>query len=265
MSQARHYHARNATDPGPYRPEPDALARIRVVLVATAQARNIGSVARAMKVMGLNRLSLVNPVNFPHQDAIDLAAGASDILETAHVCSSLAEALGDCAVVFGASARRREIPLPEFGPRAGAEHAVGLAQAGAQIALVFGAETAGLSNQELEQCQYLLQIPANPAFASLNLAAAAQIVCYEIRLAALSAAPYQPRHIPAAHAEFEHFFTHLVNTAEQARFFANKTPETAQSYLRRMFQRMQGTNAELAMLRGLLSQLQKAMRQQTTL
>lgn len=259
MNSSQH-NARNATDPGPRRSEPEALTHIRVVLVNTAQARNIGSVARAMKVMGLQHLVLVNPAHFPHQDAIDLAAGAHDVLENARVCDSLAAALSDCVAVYGASARRREIPLPEFTPRAGAEHAAEIAQSGAPIALVFGAETAGLSNQELAQCQYLLQIPANPAFASLNLAAAVQIMCYELRLASLSAPPYQPKHIPATHTEFEQFFSHLTQTAEQAQFFANKTPETAQMHLRRLFQRMNGSSAELAMLRGLLAQLQKHMR-----
>lgn len=259
MSEHRRHNARNATDPGPQRAEPEALACIRIVLVKTAQARNIGSVARAMKVMGLQHLVLVNPVHFPHQDAIDLAAGAQDVLENARVCTSLEQALSDCVAVYGASARRREIPLPEFAPRAGAEHAAALAQSGAPIAFVFGAETAGLTNQELEQCQYLLQIPANPGFASLNLAAAVQIMSYELRLACLSAPPYQPKHLPAGHAEFEQFFAHLVRTAEQAQFFANKNPDTAQTHLRRLFQRMSGTSAELTMLRGLLGQLQKHM------
>lgn len=259
MSTNQRHNARNATDPGPKRAEPEALAHMRVVLVNTAQARNIGSVARAMKVMGLQQLVLVNPAHFPHQDAIDLAAGAHDVLENARVCSNLADALSDCVAVYGASARRREIPLPEFTPRAGAEHAAEMASASAKVAFVFGAETAGLTNEELALCQYLLQIPANPTFASLNLAAAVQIMCYELRLASLSAPPYQPKHIPAPNAEFEQFFAHLTRTAEQAQFFANKTPGTAQMHLRRVFQRMNGSSAELAMLRGLLAQFQKHM------
>jgi tRNA (cytidine32/uridine32-2'-O)-methyltransferase len=256
----KYINARNATDPGPLREEPACLSRVRVVLVATLHARNIGSVARAMKVMGLQRLVLVKPQQFPHKDARDLAVGAEDLLEQAVVVDTLSEAIADCVAVYGASARRREIPLPEFTPRAFAEHAVLTANADAEVALLLGPEAAGLDNAALAQCQYLVQIPANPAFASLNLAAALQILSYELRLAALQERVYQPRHIPAANAEFEQFFTHFLATATEARFFANKNVEISSTQLRRVMQRMAASSAEVKMLRGLLSQLQLRMR-----
>ena len=264
------HNARNATDPGPARAEPESLAQVRIVLVETQQPRNIGSTARAMKAMGLSKLVLVNPAKFPHKDANDLAAGADDVLQAAQVTTSLKDALVGCISVYGASARRRQIYLPECTPRAAAEAAIAsLApdfetdQNSAEIpevAFVFGSEPAGLDNDAILQCQQLLQVPANPGFASLNLASAVQIVCYELRLAALAGSIYQPKHRPAAVEEFGSFFAHLMQTAEQADYFANKNVEVSSAQLLRIFQRCNATQLELRMLRGLLSQLQYRMR-----
>jgi tRNA (cytidine32/uridine32-2'-O)-methyltransferase len=281
---------RNATDPGPKSAEPSALAQVRIVLVETAHARNIGSVARAMKVMGLTRLVLVRPERFPHKDANDLAAGADDVLRDAVVVAQLADAVADCAAVYGASARRRLIAVPEFTPRQAAEHAMAIAgstehgmqnklefevlprqntsaqrapdiapETAPEIAFVFGSEAAGLDNAALENCQYLLQVPANPAFASLNLAAAVQIVAYELRLASAGVI-YQPRHVAAPAHEFEQMFQQLIAAAEQANYFGNKNAAITRSQLLRLFQRLQGSSPELKMLRGLLSQFQFKMR-----
>ena len=274
MAASKNINARNATNPGPIKREPDALARIRIVLVDTLYARNIGAAARAMKVMGLSRLYLVNPMAFPDKQANDLAAGALDVLANAVVVASLQSALEGCAIVYGASARRRLIPVPEFTPRQCAEHAISTLAATnlsgeasetretSDIALIFGPEPAGLDNAALDCCQFLVQVPANPEYPSLNLAAAVQILCYELRLAALAGPVYQPRHVPAPVEAFDAFFTHLLSTAEQANYFGNKNAAITSTQLRRIFQRLQGSSAELKMLRGLLSQLQHAMRAQ---
>ena len=261
--------ARNATDPGPARAEPESLARIRIVLVETQQPRNIGSTARAMKAMGLSKLILVNPARFPHKDASDLAAGADDVLSNAQVTVSLKDALTGCISVYGTSARRRQIYLPEYTPRLAAENAMAELSPDsatdqstpelANVAFVFGSEPAGLDNEAILQCQHLLQVPANPAFASLNLASAVQIICYELRIAALAGAIYQPKHRPAAVEEFDAFFKHLLQTAEQADYFANKNADVSGAQLLRIFQRTSATQLELRMLRGLLSQLQYRM------
>ena len=267
MPASKNINARNATNPGPVKVEPDALARIRVVLVETLYARNIGATARAMKVMGLSRLYLVNPAVFPDKQANDLAAGAADVLANAVVVSSLQAALEGCAVVYGASARRRLIPVPEFTPRQCAEHAIATLAAAdstgaaGEVAVIFGPEPAGLDNASLDCCQFLVQVPANPEYPSLNLAAAVQILSYELRLAALVGPVYQPRHMPAPVQDFDAFFQHLLSTAEQANYFGNKNAAITSAQLRRIFQRVQGSSAELKMLRGLLSQLQHAMRQ----
>ena len=265
MATSKSINARNATNPGPVKSEPSALARIRVVLVETLYARNIGATARAMKVMGLSRLYLVNPAAFPDKQANDLAAGAADVLASAVVVSSLQTALEGCAVVYGASARRRLIPVPEFTPRQCAEHAIAsLAATGngglaSEIAIIFGPEPAGLDNASLDCCQFLVQVPANPEYPSLNLAAAVQILSYELRLAALAGPVYQPRQVPAPVEAFDAFFAHLLSTAEQANYFGNKNAAITTTQLRRIFQRLQGSTAELKMLRGLLSQLQYGM------
>ena len=280
MAASKNINARNATNPGPIRREPDSLARIRIVLVDTLYARNIGAAARAMKVMGLSRLYLVNPMAFPDKQANDLAAGALDVLANAVVVASLQSALEGCAMVYGASARRRLIPVPEFTPRQCAEHAISTLAAtdlsgeaseaseasenseANDTALIFGPEPAGLDNAALDCCQFLVQVPANPEYPSLNLAAAVQILCYELRLAALAGPVYQPRHVPAPVEAFDAFFTHLLSTAEQANYFGNKNAAITSTQLRRIFQRLQGSTAELKMLRGLLSQLQHGMRSQ---
>ncbi len=266
MAASKNINARNATNPGPVKCEPESLTRIRVVLVETLYPRNIGATARAMKVMGLSRLYLVNPAVFPDKQANDLAAGATDVLANAVVVPSLQAALEGCAVVYGASARRRLIPVPEFTPRQCAEHAIATlaaadsSGAASEVAVIFGPEPAGLDNASLDCCQFLVQVPANPEYPSLNLAAAVQILSYELRLAALAGPVYQPRHVPAPVQAFDEFFQHLLSTAEQANYFGNKNAAITSTQLRRIFQRLQGSSSELKMLRGLLSQLQHGMR-----
>ena len=151
---------------------------IRIVLIGTTHPGNIGASARAMKTMGLNRLVLVNPEHYPNADATARASGADDVLYHAQVVDNLDAALEGCNLVLGASARRRGISCAELDPRACAQQALAVSRAG-QVALVFGREHSGLTNEELDRCHFMVRIPANPDYSSLNLAAAVQVLCYE--------------------------------------------------------------------------------------
>ena len=157
----------------------DRFQNIRVVLINTSHPGNIGAAARAMKTMCLKNLVLVDPKQFPHADASARASGADDILATAKVCSSLDEAIGDCSLVLGASARVRRLSWPMLDPRECA-HVVMEATLENKIAILFGREHSGLTNEELSRCHYLVNIPSNSEYGSLNLAAAVQIISYEL-------------------------------------------------------------------------------------
>ena len=156
------------------------LAKIRVVLSNTSHPGNIGATARAMKTMGLTRLYLVNPKVFPAAEATARASGADDVLANAVVCPDIEVALSGCHLVLGASARSRSIPCPVINPAESARKAYAESEQG-EVALLFGCERSGLSNAEIDRCQHLVQIPSNPDYGSLNLAAAVQIICYEIQ------------------------------------------------------------------------------------
>ncbi|MBT8143938.1 MAG: RNA methyltransferase, partial [Gammaproteobacteria bacterium] len=155
---------------------------IHIVLVETSHPGNIGATARAMKTMGLTRLRLVKPKIFPDADATARASGADDILDTAQVFGSLQEAIADCVAVVGTTARSRTLSAPVISPRNSAARIAATLPSG-PVAMVFGRERAGLSNDELDHCNWLVNIPANPDFSSLNLAMAVQLIAYEIRLA----------------------------------------------------------------------------------
>ena len=159
------------------------LARLRIVLVGAQHPGNIGAAARAMKVMGLHDLALVAPERYPDPEALARASGADDVLEAAKVYDTLEEAIGDCTLAIGASARRRHMHWPLVDARTAAVRAIELAQ-DQNVALVFGRERSGLENAELDLCQLHLQVPTNPEYRSLNLAAAVQVVAYELRMAA---------------------------------------------------------------------------------
>ena len=152
------------------------LDNIRVVLVNTSHPGNIGGAARAMKNMGLSRLVLVEPRDFPSPEAEARASGASDVLESAQVVATLEEALVGCTVVLGTSARDRSLPWPLVDPRECGEKVIAEAGQGKEIALVFGREHAGLTNDELQRCHFHVHIPSSPDFSSLNLAAAVQVL-----------------------------------------------------------------------------------------
>jgi tRNA (cytidine32/uridine32-2'-O)-methyltransferase len=237
---------------------------IRVVLVGTQHPGNIGSAARAMKTMGLERLALVAPERFPDPQAYALAAGAADLIDRAERFPSLAAAVADCRTVIATTARQRTVPMPGLSPREGARQAREAAALG-PVALVFGRERTGLDNEELQLCHAAIHIPANPGYSSLNLAAAVQIVAYEWRLAGMDAAPAAPAlpadtEPPATHAEMEGFFAHLFELLDQVEFHKGKDPAMVSQRLRRLFLRAQPDARELRILRGIFSDTQRLLR-----
>jgi len=239
---------------------------IAIVLVHTSHPGNIGAAARAMKNMGLRQLRLVQPKAFPDAEATARASGADDVLAAARTHDSLAEAVGDCALVVGASARQRTIPWPVLGPRQAAA-AAWEAAAGGRVALVFGRENSGLTNAELDCCQYLVQIPTNPEYSSLNLAQAVQVLTYELRMGApasgapqASTAAVDEDASPASAAELEGLYGHLEQTLVELDFLAPDNPRQLMRRLRRLFNRSRLERLEVNILRGILSAAQKASR-----
>lgn len=225
------------------------------MLVHTTHPGNIGAAARAMKTMGLTHLRLVAPKLFPHEEATARAAGATDVLDNAQVYPVFAEAVADCSLVLGVSARRRTIALPQWDARAAAGHIADVAQK-SQVALVFGSERVGLSNADIDHCHGLVQIPANPEYASLNLAAAVQVVTYELRTAALEMAGKKttlPEHVPADTQAVEHFYAHLRQTLVDIEFLDPENPRQLMRRLRRLFNRALPDTMELNILRGILA------------
>ena len=234
--------------------EPD-FSFIHIVMVGTTHPGNIGGVARAMKNMGLSRLSLVAPETaFPHAKARARASGAVDVLENTQVFSTLQEAVADCALVIGASARLRTLPWPVVNPRECALRTVSI-EKGAEVAIVLGRENSGLSNEELEHCQLLVNIPTNPDFSSLNIAAAAQVLCYEIRLAATSERLPEPeRDSPlATAAEREGLYSHFEQALTELGFLKPENPGQLMRRLRRLFARTELEQLEVNVLRGIMN------------
>lgn len=231
---------------------------IRIVLVETSHPGNIGAVARAMKTMSLERLYLVCPRFFPHDDARARAAGADDILRNAVICETLAEAVNDTHLVVGASARLRSLNWPQLDPRECAELVREEAGTG-EVALVFGRERSGLSNEELDLCQYLAHIPSNPDYGSLNLAAAVQVMCYELNMARITRLqPADEEAEPAADsAEVERFFAHLEQALVELEFLDPDNPRHLMRRLRRLFHRTRLSEKEVNILRGVLTAAQK--------
>ena len=235
------------------------LDSIRIVLVATSHPGNIGSTARAMKNMGLKHLYLVSPHKFPDQHANDLAAGADDILSNAKICTTLAEAINDCHVVYATSARPREISLPGLLPSSCATH-ISSHPDETNIAIVFGREQSGLSNQELMQCNYHVHIPSDPEFSSLNLSQSVQIIAYELRMKLLSpeAQVLTNQDQYATTHERELFYEHLQKVLIEIEFINPENPKKLSIRLRRMFNRTGLEAMEINLLRGILTQIQRA-------
>ncbi|MCK5366535.1 MAG: RNA methyltransferase [Gammaproteobacteria bacterium] len=242
---------------------PSKLEAVRVVLVDTSHPGNIGAVARAMWAMGLQRLSLVRPKRFPSADATVRAAGADALLYHADVCDSLEHALADCAWVVGTSVRSRRLELPRLTPRGFAARAVEEVRRG-QVALVFGREQTGLSNQELDQCQAVASVATNPDFNSLNLAAAVQVFTYELQLAfcgcARGSAPGSSDNGAGATtaAELEGLYTHLEQALADIGYYDPQSPKLLMRRLRQFYGRARPDRAELNILRGILAASQRA-------
>jgi len=229
------------------------LERIRIVLVSTSHPGNIGAAARAMKTMGLSRLVLVNPRRFPDREADALAAGASDLLAAVRVCATLEEALQGTAVSFGFSARSRELSHVSTSVREAAAEAVAAA-GDADVALVFGAEMSGLTNEELIRCGRVVHIPTAAQFSSLNLAQAVQVAAYEVRVAAGGAGVRRERILPAAaHEDLERFFAHLERVLVAIGFHDPARPRRLMDRLRRLFVRARPEEEEVNILRGILT------------
>ena len=249
------------------------LSNIKIVLVETTHPGNIGAVARAMKNMKMNNLWLVSPKIFPSADATARASGADDVLAGATVCRTLQEAIADCQLVIGASARGRTISWPEITPRECAEkilipdgnrrdcsrQSCGIHTVpGDKVAIVFGRENSGLKNHELDLCHFLLRIPCNSEYSSLNIAAAVQIVCYELFVTSGLAVQEEifvgdkGEDPLATAAQMESFYTHLSEALTDIGFMHPAKSKSIMRRLRRIYNRIQMDTKELDILRGIL-------------
>lgn len=235
------------------------LSDVRIVLVNTSHTGNIGSTARAMKTMGLSQLVLVDPVDEPDGKASALAAGAGDVLANAKIVSTLEEAVQDCGLVVGTSARSRTLPWPMLEPRDCGEKLISEVEK-YPVALVFGRENNGLSNEELQQCHFHVCIPANPEYSSLNLAAAVQTLCYEVRMAFLNKTRIadETREYPLSE-DLERFYMHLEQTLSKTNFIIPQHPGMVMTKLRRLFNRARPETQELNILRGILASVNKSI------
>ena len=233
----------------------DLLSRIRVVLVAPSHPGNIGASARAMFTMGLSRLVLVAPRRFPDAEAVALATGATSVLDGVTVVENLDEAITDCALAIGLSARPREFAGRVLAVRDAAMEAIANAAHG-DIALVFGTEMSGLSNAELARCAIVATIPANPDYASLNLAAAVQVVAYELRVAATGGDVWRaPRFAPASADEIEALYANGERTLIAMRILNPEMPKKLVPRLRRLFARAGLEKEEVNILRGIVARI----------
>lgn len=231
------------------------LSHFKIILVETSHPGNIGGVARAMKNMGMKNLCLVAPKIFPSADATARASGASDLLSTVEICQTLSDAIADCHIVLGASARDRTISWPQITARECAEKFVG-EKSTTKIALVFGRENSGLKNNELDLCHFLLRIPCNRAFNSLNLAACVQIVCYELYIADGQKTETRigdKNTNPLANTQqMALFYAHLQQTLLDIDFLHPEKSISIMRRLRRIYNRASLDTKELDILRGIL-------------
>ncbi len=239
-----------------------ALANVRVVLINTTHPGNIGAAARAMKVMGLSSLHLVTPKEYPSAQATAMASGADDLLAAAVVHESLDAALKGCRLVLGTSARLRALSQPQLDARAAAARAVAEADRH-PVALLFGRERSGLTNEEMQRCHYLVHIHANETYSSLNLAQAVQVLAYELRLAALeqvaAGTVLDPLdYEPVDDAQMAYFFGRLEETLLNIGFLNPDQPKRLMARLRRLFQRARPDQNEINILHGILTSAEEA-------
>ena len=239
---------------------------VRVVLVHTSHSGNIGAAARAMKTMGFTDLALVSPKEFPSEEATARSSGAQDLLENARVVDSVDDAIADCGLVVGASARSRSLPWPMLDPRQLADR-VADHPAGSKVALLFGREKSGLTNEELARCHYHVNIPANPDYSSLNLAQAVQVLVYELRMRALvdEPRPAGPWNVdwdqpPASGEQLEGLFQAWEKALVEVEFLDPTNPRTLMNKVRRLVLRAQPDEVEANILRGFLTQVDKSLR-----
>ncbi len=244
------------------------FSNIRIVLVETSHPGNIGATARAMKNMGLGRLVLVKPRHWPSHEAVSMAASALDVLDHTVVADSLEAAVAECHLVIGTSARLRNMPVPLLDPAACASTVLALPER-REVALVFGREISGLTNEELHRCHYHVHIPVNPDYSSLNLAAAVMVVCYELRKTALSAIPAAASarpspewdQEPATAEELERYLQHLEQVLIRLDFHKPEHKRPLMLRLRRLYQRIQLDRMEVNILRGILGATEQALEQ----
>lgn len=233
---------------------------LRIVLSRPSHPGNIGGAARAMKTMGFSDLRVVAPKRFPDPEAVALASGAQDVLEAARVCATLEEALEGTVLAVGFSSRSRDLSHPPRVLRDAAPSILAAAASG-PVALVFGNETFGLTNEELGRCQELVMIPANPRYASLNLAAAVQVACYELSTSAASfTAAAEPGREPAPSEDVEALHAHFEAAMTASGFLDPAQPKRLMERMRRLFARARPEREEVRFLRGMLAAFERAMR-----
>lgn len=237
------------------------LSEIKIVLVGTTHPGNIGAAARAMKVMGLRHLFLVNPKFAPNAESYALAAGADDILDNAIVVDSLSAALGGCVRVYGTTARKRSLAWPVVTPREAAEGALA-ETANGPVALVFGAEHSGLSNEDVSLCQQLIRIPTAQEFSSLNLAQAVQVCAYELFVAAQGdsqqARSGDPEDPPASAEDTERLYRHWISVMTEVGYLFPDNPRLLPQRVRRLLARSEFSVSETQIFRGFLAAVEKA-------
>lgn len=239
-----------------------SLDTIRFVLDRTSHPGNIGAAARAMKVMGLSRLSLVSPLKFPHAEATALASSADDLLDRARVFDTLDQAVADCTLVVGSSAKHRTVSQEQIAPRDAASR---ILDEPGPVAVVFGCERSGLDNEALDRCHWLVAIPTAADYQSLNLAQAVQVIAYELRLAALERIVQDHgrdnaqslSHSPATAERMEVFFRRLEQTVQMIRYGGAGQTETLHRRLRQLFLRARPSDDELNLFNGILSKTQQ--------
>ncbi len=235
---------------------------IRFVLARTQHPGNIGAAARAIRTMGFWRLVLVAPKRYPDPQVQAMAAGADDVLANLVLADDLPAAVADCTRVYGLSARRRGVNLPELDPRAAVAEIAALLAARREVALLFGNERAGLDNEELSVCHAMVRIPSVADFSSLNLAQAVQVMAWELHMATLGELPAPPpaHEVPATAEEMERFFEHLFATLHAIDFHKGRSAATIEQRLRRLFHRALPDARELRILHGILADAERMAR-----
>lgn len=240
------------------------LDHIRIVLVETTHPGNIGAAARAMKVMGLSQLYLVRPRQFPDPEATARSSGAEDILQNAVICQSIEQAITNCDSIYGTSGRTRNLQWATLSPRKMASHLASerkIRNVRSDVAILFGRESRGLTNEELDVCHYRVDIPSNSNFHSLNLAAAVQVIAYECRMAYMSDAGSLEKAISSCDEDFATgeqvllFYEHLEETLIKLNFLDTENPRLLMRRLKRLFARVHLYKSEVAILRGILSSI----------